>query len=538
MNLRTPTVAEQSPAEILQALQGFLAEHPQAVLLEDGNALFDMRDSRYTISQEHDRCTLHVWNQDRNMVRRVCGITSRKDTLKLHTLRFGRSKPQILELLAQPDRRTPTARDSTRRRYATMLERVLSRNLPDWKADAFHVAMDLEQSFGPAYARGVLHQGQRAWAIVGVNAEESQATIDGVLTVGLLWLSVCREQSAGKRIFLGLRLVVPKGTAATTLARMAWLRDDAAQWRLLELEQSTEELTERDASDTGNLITKLVHAPNRAAAAERFAAPLQEAMSMVPPDQRGSVEQQLRSSAELALVLHGLEFARIRQTASANSFTQATEISFGAGSQETLLNAASESMIREFVERLFARRHRGGSQRDPLFRMQPEAWLESELRGNIGVLTDGQGSLRRFNTDHVYAQVPAFQGSDRGMLDLLTVTNDGRLAVLELKAREDMHFALQGLDYWLRVRWHHTQTIDASTGLGTFQRHGYFPGMRLSPEPPRLYLVAPTLRIHPATETVLRFLKPQVEWTLLGLNEKWREGVKVITRKRSPSFQA
>jgi hypothetical protein len=99
-----------------------------------------------------------------------------------------------------------------------------------------------------------------------------------------------------------------------------------------------------------------------------------------------------------------------------------------------------------------------------------------------------------------------------------------------------MHFALQGLDYWLRVRWHHTQTIDASTGLGALQQHGYFPGLRLSAQPPRLYLVAPSLRIHPATETVLRYFKSEVEWTVLGLNEKWREGVNVITRLRAASF--
>ena len=79
------------------------------------------------------------------------------------------------------------------------------------------------------------------------------------------------------------------------------------------------------------------------------------------------------------------------------------------------------------------------------------------------------------------------------MLDLLGVTEDGRLAVIELKADEDLHLALQGLDYWVRVRWHHLQNPDNATGLGEFQRHGYFGGLRLSAEPPRLYLVAPAL---------------------------------------------
>ena len=80
---------------------------------------------------------------------------------------------------------------------------------------------------------------------------------------------------------------------------------------------------------------------------------------------------------------------------------------------------------------------------------------------------------------HVYTQVPAFAAGDRGMLDLLGVTDDGRLAVIELKADEDLHLALQGLDYWVRVRWHHLQNPDQVSGLGEFQRHGYFGGVRL-----------------------------------------------------------
>ena len=525
--------AEQAPADIARAVDDFLLANASAVLLEDGRQLFDMRDARYSLSQEHGRCTLHLWSEERNLVRRVISAVPRKGMLRLGTTRFGQTKPQMLELVSQQDRRTPTTRDTIRRRYAATLQRVLQRTFPEWSSGDFHTAMDLEQSFGPAYTRGVLHRGQDAWAVLGVNAEESPAIIDGILTVGVLWLQLQRERAGGKRLFRGLRLVLPRGTAATTLSRLRWMRTDAAQWELYELDESTEDLVERDAADTGNLVTRLLHAPDPVAAAERFGNALARAMDLVPPALRHLVEQRLRSATELGLCLHGLEFARVRMGASANSFTRTTEVTFGAGAQETSLNEESESVLRGFVQRLFERRHAGGSQKDPLFRMASEAWLEGSLRANIGPLTDGQGSLAQFDKAHVYAQVPAFQASDRGMLDLLTVTHDRRLAVLELKADEDLHFALQGLDYWLRVRWHHTQTVETATGLGTFQRHGYFPGVRLSPEPPRLFLVAPSLRIHPATHTVLRYFKPEVEWTVLGLGERWREQVKVVTRQRS-----
>ncbi len=524
---------EPTPDEISIAIEGFLADHPRAVLLDAGRIAFDLQSAKYSLTVANGRCTLQLWSDARNLVRRVTGVTLRKDVLRLATVRFGQTKPEVLELVSQPDRRTVTAREATRKRYVPLLERALAREFSHWKADPFQSAMDLEKSFGPAYARGVLHKGQQAWAVVGVNAEESPATVDGILTIGILWLHLCRERGGGKRLYQGLRLVVPAGMGLVTLSRLAWLRADAARWELYELDERTEELTERDPADTGNLTTKLLHAPDPVRARERFAPALARVMELVPASAAHVVETRLRSATEMAILLHGLEFARIRQTLSANSFAPVSEITFGTGSNETPLQADTEPMLRDLVGRLFERRHGSGSPKDPLFRMAPEAWLESALRQNIDPLTDGQGTLAQFNPAHVYAQVPAFQAGDRGMLDLLTVTADGRLAVLELKANEDMHFALQGLDYWMRVRWHHTQTVDASTGLGTFQRHGYFTGLRLAAAPPRLYLVAPSLRIHPATEVVLRYVKPDVEWTLLGLHEHWRRTMKVITRKRS-----
>jgi hypothetical protein len=45
--------------------------------------------------------------------------------------------------------------------------------------------------------------------------------------------------------------------------------------------------------------------------------------------------------------------------------------------------------------------------------------------------------------------------------------------------------------------------------------------------------VAPALRVHPATEVVLHYLSPRVDWALVALNEGWRKQVKVAWRKRS-----
>ncbi len=528
----TEKAPEQTPQEIATALEAFLAEHPQAVLLEDGRPLFDMRIAKYTLTTEHGRCALHLWSEDRNLVRRVEASTRRRDVLRLSTYRFGQTKPQVLELVADKDRRTASTREATRARYLRRLERVLPRQFEGWKPDAFRTSMDLERSFGPAYARGVLVKGTQAWAVIGVNREETQATVDGILTLGILWLAHCRENAGGRRLFQGLRIVTPPGMETLTLSRLAWLNPAIGQWELWTYDEQRELLEQRDAADHGNLLTRLIHAPDQATARERFAESAARVLALVPEAMRGVVEQRIRSGAELAFLLHGLEFARVRAGYSAQSFNRVHGITFGAGANETPLTSENESDLRELVARLFARRTAGGSHRDPLYRMQPERWLESVLRREVSAIDD------RLDSAHVYTQVPAFAAADRGMLDLLSVTSDGRLAVIEIKADEDLHLALQGLDYWIRVRAHHLENPDRATGLGEFQRHGYFGGLRLAEGSPRLYLVAPALRVHPATELVLRHLSPQVEWTLVALDERWRSKIRVTWRRRSGEMEA
>lgn len=521
------TPAEQTVEQIAAALEAYLAEYPRAFVLEDGRAIFAMGEAKYSLTTEHGRCTLHLWSEDRNLVRRVAAATLRNAVLRLSTYRFGQTKPQTMEFTPDRDRRTPSSREATRMKYLRTLDRVLLRSFPEWKPESFRTAMDLEKSFGPAYARGVQVKGTKAWAVIAVNDEETQATVDGILTLGILWLHDCRERAGGRRLYQGLRLIVPRGMAALTVSRLAWLSGAAAQWELWELDERSEELEQRDAADHGNLATHLVRAPGEQAARERFAEAALRVFALVPPAMQEVVEQRLRGGVELAFLLHGLEFARVRIGTSENSFNREVEITFGAGANETLLTPENEDSLRELIARLFDRRMASGDHRDPLYRMQPERWLESILRRRPDLLDE------HLDAAHVYTQVPAFAAADRGMLDLLGVLRDGRLAVIELKADDDLHLALQGLDYWVRVRWHHLQHPDQSTGLGEFQKLGYFGGLFLSPEAPRLYLAAPALRIHPATEIVLKYLSPRVEWTLVALDERWRKQMKVVWRKRS-----
>jgi hypothetical protein len=246
------------------------------------------------------------------------------------------------------------------------------------------------------------------------------------------------------------------------------------------------------------------------AARERFAGAIAKVLALV-----SEVEVIVLSATEIAFRLHGLEFARARIAAEKSSFRNAEEITFGVGPYEAVFGEENEEAFAGFVHRVVASRRADGKRDDALFRMHPERWLESLVVKDV---------VAELDTTQIYSQVPAFSASDRAMIDVLAATRSGRLAVVELKADEDIHLPLQGLDYWARVRWHHAR--------GEFRQYGYFPGRELAAEDPLLYLVAPALRVHPATDALLRYFSPEIEWALLGIDERWRDGVRVVFRKR------
>ena len=200
-------VESASAAQLAKSIEQYLVDNPAAALLEEGRVLFDMRSARYSITEQHGRCLLGFWSEERNLIRTVIGLQERAQCLRLATRRMGAAKPQTLELVPTSDRRTPTAREAARRNYQRLLDRALTRHFIGSKVDGLRSAMDLEHSFGPAYVRGRLLKGTAAEAIIGVSEAESSAMIDVVLTLGILWLDHCRNNSDGRRHFGGLKVI-------------------------------------------------------------------------------------------------------------------------------------------------------------------------------------------------------------------------------------------------------------------------------------------------------------------------------------------
>ena len=497
---------------LANALDEFLSGSNGAVVVEDGAVLFDLGHAKYSVSGDSNKCLLHFWSEERNVVRRVLETEAKGETLRVTVQKMGQARPTKLDICRERDPRTASAKRASRGAYQRLLERVLRKKFPDLSVAQMSSSADLEKSFGPIYARGLLRRGQSGFAVLGVNRQELQGSIDAALTFGILWLDVCRALHARKLVIGGLKLFVPAGCSDIVRERMAHLNRDAAKWELYELEERGEDLSQIEVLDRGNIATRLVRCCDDADTQARFGGPIALVRGMM-----AEVDVAVLSPVEIGFRCHGLEFARARLSAEPGKFNSVPELVFGSGPAQRVLDDSNLDQFQTLIRSIGEVRHAEGPKECRWWRLHPERWLESLVVRHISALDSQLDPRWR------YSQVPAFSASDRVMIDVLTLTREGRLAVLELKADEDIHLPLQGLDYWARVAWHHER--------GEFQKFGYFAGRELSPQAPLLMMVAPALRVHPTTDTLLRYIDPAIEWMLLGVDERWRKELRVVFRK-------
>lgn len=498
--------------ELAQSLEQALARMVTAgrvEVRENGAWLAALEGFAYEVRRQDGAALLHLWSAQHNQVRRVTRIVAEEpQRLALEVARLGRTRPARLEFLAA--RKNPAATRLAREQFRVRFQDMLARQFPDDTIASLTAAADLEHSLSGSYVRGMLRSGANSWAVLGAAPAENAALYDGMLTFGLIWLDRVRHTSQHGPV-AGLRLFFPEGTGRAATHRLAALAPTTVV-ELYEYNPQSGRARAIDPLDVGNVQSWLT--PRREAESLlTAAAPFLERVRRHAPD---AIQPHIvPGTGHLEVRYRGLSFARWQPEA----------VFFGIGHRQQALSPGREAAFEKLLRDL-------GTYRSPLasgtthalYRAQPERWLESM------VAADPTRVDARLDPRFVYPQVPASSVGDRGVMDLVGVTRDGRLTVLELKAQEDIQMTLQAVDYWLRVRWHHAQQ--------DFARYGYFPGITLDPRPPRLLLIAPSLRFHPATDVILRHVNPHIEIERVGLSEHWRRGVKVVLRQGAPSHFA
>ncbi len=481
-----------------QALERLLGSGPVKVE-EDGAWIAPLENFQYDVRKKSGAVLLHLWSAEATLVRHVTALLEDGDgRLALKVTRFGRTRASRLEFTKSE--REPEYGRLRREQFRSRLMEMLAHQFPDEALSSVTSAADLEHSISGSYIRGTSTGNHPSMAIMAAAPGENAATYDGLLTFGLLWLERSRHLKLRKPI-AGLRLFFPQGTGRISAHR---LRAFSVEVELYEYDAASWRARRLDPQDVGNIQSWLV--PRR-----EYEALLSAARNDIESIRRMNpaaiTAEPIPATRDAGLRFRGLLFARCGPGG----------IFFGVDSEQAL-NAATRPELQRLVHDLGLHRSPFAAARHHSFyRAQPERWLESM------VLADPSRIDPRLDSRFIYAQVPAVSSGDRGIIDLLGVSREGRLTVIELKANEDVHIVTQAIDYWLRVRQHQVQ--------GDFARYGYFPGINLSSHPPLVILVAPSLRFHPTGDILARFLAPELQISRVGLNENWRRGLRVVLRQ-------
>jgi len=488
-----PRVPGRTAQDARQAIESFLKNCRQPALFEPGDELLPLTGDNFALEQRGSRLTLQAWDRTRNLTRRITGLKEPTAArLEIVVERFAKREGRLylLDMARRPG--AELGKRSGRLVFRERFRLFLRRQFPEWKLMEVSAEANLESSLSPAFPRAFLRHGQHGWAAIACPPGADPAA---VLSFGLIWLDYLRNRE--KRVTLaGLAVYVPAGKERAAALRLLCLNPESARFELFAYTED-DAVLRVDPRDHGNLDTRLEACrradPNAAARWDELAA-------------QPGVERVPLHDGRISLRVRGLEFAELSPAG----------LLFGLHERHAAGESQSAEIARLAWELDRARSPESEDRLHPLYRQMPEAWLESQVRAQIQTV---DATLQR---DPVYGQVPALAGGDRGVLDLLAVDYTGRLAVLELKASADLHLPLQALDYWIRVKWH----LDR----GEFPLHGYFPGVELRPDPPRLLLVSPSLEFHPTTETLLRYFSPLIEVERIGLAVEWRRGLEVMFR--------
>jgi len=391
-----------------------------------------------------------------------------------------------------------------------MQEMVLSwvrRRFPSCRVVSITQGSEKARSLSGSFVRLVLLRGNNLHLVLVSDATCTARTVPSIITQAILWLRYVETRWKHRKLSR-IYLLVPRASSAKILHRMRFLNGERLKFQVWTRhpEKPSEWELRRKSSRSAFRENRDYSWP--VMGPFRWSPLLARVVDLAPV----AIRRHPRLHRYDTLRLHGLEFARVYGQ-------ERDRIFYGVGEQKTELTKDRFGDLRALVEEiLFYRRPDSSNSRHPFFRLQSERWLESLI------LEDAARIFPELAPGAVYSQIPVYFTEDAGRVDVLGADDGGRLVVMELKTAEDPDLPLQSIDYWGRVIAHNKN--------GDFQRRGYFPGVRITRDPPRIYLVAPVFSFHDSNERIFRFLHPTLELWRISVNEDWRCGVRVMRRIR------
>jgi hypothetical protein len=306
---------------------------------------------------------------------------------------------------------------------------------------------------------------------------------------------------------------------------MAWLNPSLAKWELWEVGDDFDTLVQIDIRESAICSRIAVKSFDHARSFDRFTEGTHRVMAFLSEETQAQIELRALTPCEIALEIKGWPIAYVRFAYLPGSFKRQDSITFIIDRKEFPLTTANAPRFQKMVAALVTNRTSAGSDASIYFQSHETQWLRWSLRTALPWIEP----CMKPNT--YYKAVPIVTLRGKKELNLMTCDSSGRIAVIEMKACDDMHLPLRGLDAWIETR--RLLHRESEKVVNQLQSAGYFQDLALPEQLPVLYFVAPSLRIHPTNEIILKYISAAIEWHLLAVNENWREHLSVVFRKRS-----
>ena len=494
-----------------QQLATLLRQHAEWLYVAADETPQSVRRDEIDVTISHERLVLSCWTEKGTQWWRINAWQWTGQSLMLQVSRRMGAELSLIELVPRTSAKAIAATICAARELrCDRLAQLACALQPDTAIERFGLSRGTRPGQPGRYAQILLKRKRERVAVTGPVVPSHPAAVDAFLSSTLLWFRRTADRIKPPHV-QQLWLIVSPDLVKPLLYRLALLRPSLKDViKVFTVDDDLTSLTEVICPDKQELWkAKLARFPPVAPAtlSTRAAAIVAEA-----PDAIDVVNARHGET----LRYFGLPFARVR------SLFGNEKVWFGINRAHRRL--LDESTADDWLNLLHdLHEHRSPSSRDhhhAFYRAAPEAWLESLLRRDITKLDPG------LIIAPLHAQFRTARGAKLGIrpIDLLALRQDGRLVVIELKVSEDREHVLQGADYWRRVEAHRRR--------GHIARARLFGARKIRDESPLVYLVAPTLRVHPSFQTLAECISNDIEIYRFDINEDWRTGVRVMRRRR------
>lgn len=523
----TPARLEATRSAIAELLEAHVEWFFTLNEANSGGKTEAVKRSELDIAIAHQRLILTCWTEQgtRQGIRHGIGQCSRAwkvfawewtgEKLTLQVSRRMGAERLLIELVPRASATSIALTVKTaRQKRCDQLAQATCSLQPGAKVERARLSPGARRGQPGRYARIILRQRHQRIAVTGCIAASKASDADAFLSAAFIWFTRASERTRAPYI-QQLWLVVENALLKPTLQRIALLRDSLGQAIVV---------YEYGKDDVGGLTQlQRIEAPTRKELWKKRTARFPPIPVSVSSETTKAIVSVAPEAIDMVsarqgqtLRYFGLPFARVRQLLGVE------RVWFGVeGWQRRLLDETTEAEWVNLLSSLVQHRSAGAVDHyHALYRNAGEAWLESLLRRDITRLDPG------LIIAPVHAQFRTARGGVAGVrpVDLLALRHDGRLVVIELKVSEAREHVLQGADYWQRVEAHRRR--------GHISRAKLFGDRRIKDEPPLIYLVAPTLRVHPSFTTLARAIAADIEIFRFDINEDWRAGVRAMRRTR------